>query len=170
MWVSPFRYPRIKGYLLLPVAFRSLSRLSSALSAKASTLRSSSLDHPHHQRMMRLVILCLLWFVSCSVTFVTFDVSISSCSFIKRIKIFLIMYAVFKVRISFGFISQMRTKVFYSQLTDKLFFFKIWRPPAFPHRLQCSIIGRLGLNHRVRDGNGCCPQAHRHRNVSYSFF
>ena len=40
MWVSPFRYPRIKGYLLLPVAFRSLSRLSSALSAKASTLRS----------------------------------------------------------------------------------------------------------------------------------
>ena len=42
--VSPFRYPRIKGYLLLPVAFRSLSRLSSALSAKASTLRSCSLD------------------------------------------------------------------------------------------------------------------------------
>ena len=31
---------RIIGYLLLPEAFRSLSRLSSALSAKASTLRS----------------------------------------------------------------------------------------------------------------------------------
>ena len=42
--VSPFRYLRIYGYLLLPEAFRSLSRLSSALSAKASTLRSSSLD------------------------------------------------------------------------------------------------------------------------------
>ena len=40
MWVSPFRYLRIYGYLLLPAAFRSLSRLSSALSAKASTLRS----------------------------------------------------------------------------------------------------------------------------------
>ena len=38
--VSPFGYPRIKGYLLLPAAFRSLSRPSSALSAKASTLRS----------------------------------------------------------------------------------------------------------------------------------
>ena len=38
--VSPFRHPRIIGYLLLPAAFRSLSRLSSALSAKASTLRS----------------------------------------------------------------------------------------------------------------------------------
>ena len=45
MWVSPFRYPRLIGYLLLPVAFRSLSRLSSALSAKASTLCSFLLDH-----------------------------------------------------------------------------------------------------------------------------
>ena len=36
--VSPFRYLRINGYLLLPEAFRSLSRLSSALSAKASAL------------------------------------------------------------------------------------------------------------------------------------
>ena len=42
--VSPFRYLRILGYLLLPEAFRSLSRLSSALSAKASTLRSCSLN------------------------------------------------------------------------------------------------------------------------------
>ena len=43
--VSPFRDPRIRAYLQLPVAFRSLSRLSSALSAKASTLRSCSLNH-----------------------------------------------------------------------------------------------------------------------------
>ena len=43
-WVSPFRYPRIYTYLQLPVAFRSLSRLSSALSAKASSLRSSLLN------------------------------------------------------------------------------------------------------------------------------
>ena len=46
--VSPFRYPRINRYLLLPVAFRSLSRLSSALSAKASTLRSFLL----HQKQL----------------------------------------------------------------------------------------------------------------------
>ena len=39
-WVSPFRYLRIVGYLLLPEAFRSLSRLSSALSAKAFILCS----------------------------------------------------------------------------------------------------------------------------------
>ena len=39
MWVSPFRHLRITGHVLLPAAFRSLSRLSSALSAKASTVR-----------------------------------------------------------------------------------------------------------------------------------
>ena len=44
LWVSPFGYPWITGYLLLPTAFRSLSRLSSALSAKASVLRPFLLD------------------------------------------------------------------------------------------------------------------------------
>ena len=44
VWVSPFRYPRINRYLLLPVAFRSLSRLSSAQGAKASALRSFLLN------------------------------------------------------------------------------------------------------------------------------
>ena len=43
--VSPFRDLRFIGYLLLAAAYRSLSRLSSALSAKASTLRSYMLDH-----------------------------------------------------------------------------------------------------------------------------
>ena len=38
--VSPFGYPRINAHLQLPVAFRSLSRPSSALSAKAFPLRS----------------------------------------------------------------------------------------------------------------------------------
>ena len=42
--VSPFRNLRINGYVLLPVAYRSLSRLSSALSAKASTIRSFQHD------------------------------------------------------------------------------------------------------------------------------
>ena len=46
--VSPFRHRRISGYLLLPGAFRSLSRLSSALSAKASTLCSYQLNHLSH--------------------------------------------------------------------------------------------------------------------------
>ena len=33
----------------------------------------------------------------------------------------------------------------------------IWQPPALPYRLQYSTIGRLRLNHRVRDENGCVP-------------
>ena len=39
VWVSPFRNPRINVYLQLPAAYRSLSRLSSAPSAKAFALR-----------------------------------------------------------------------------------------------------------------------------------
>ena len=34
---------------------------------------------------------------------------------------------------------------------------KIWQPPTLPVRLQTSTIGRLGLNLRVRYGNGCVP-------------
>ena len=45
--VSPFRHLRIDVYLPLPAAFRSLSRLSSALSAKASTLCSYCLTNLH---------------------------------------------------------------------------------------------------------------------------
>ena len=40
-------------------------------------------------------------------------------------------------------------------------FFLFWRPPILPHRLQCSTFGRLRLNRRVRDGNGCFPQSYR---------
>ena len=40
MWVSPFGYLRLIGYVLLTAAFRSLSRPSSAPSAKAFPLRS----------------------------------------------------------------------------------------------------------------------------------
>ena len=45
-WVSPFGNPRIDGYLLLPEAYRSLSRPSSAPDAKAFALCSSSLELP----------------------------------------------------------------------------------------------------------------------------
>ena len=41
--------------------------------------------------------------------------------------------------------------------------FKIRQPHILPYRLQHSTFGRLGLNRRVRDENGCYPQTHRHR-------
>ena len=43
-WVAPFGYLRVNAYLQLTAAFRSLSRPSSAPSAKASALCSYSLD------------------------------------------------------------------------------------------------------------------------------
>ena len=39
----------------------------------------------------------------------------------------------------------------------------IRQPPILPYRCQYSTFGRLGLNRRVRDGNGCYPKTHRHR-------
>ena len=56
--VPPFGNLRIKAYLQLPEAYRSLSRPSSAISAMASTLRSYSLDllpnlHPTLLRLLR---------------------------------------------------------------------------------------------------------------------
>ena len=61
-WVSPFRHLRIIGYLLLPEAFRSLSRLSSALSAKASTICSfhhdQNVDIALSTLVSRLSVLC----------------------------------------------------------------------------------------------------------------
>ena len=62
----------------LPVAFRSLSRLSSALSAKASTLRSFQLNHPIYSSVNK----SWLFFVSCLlhifVCLLVLDVSSSS--------------------------------------------------------------------------------------------
>ena len=49
----------------------------------------------------------------------------------------------------------------------KSFFFIFRQPPALPCRLQHSTIGLLGLNHRVRDGYGCFPLAHRHQKFSF---
>ena len=46
MGVSSFGNPRIEAYLQLPVAYRSLSRPSSAPDAKAFTLCSCSLELP----------------------------------------------------------------------------------------------------------------------------
>ena len=55
-WVSPFGHRRIKAYCQLPDAFRRLSRPSSPLTAKASTMCAYSLDHitPSCLRMTRI--------------------------------------------------------------------------------------------------------------------
>ena len=55
----------------------------------------------------------------------------------------------------------------YFKTLSGLFSLKHWQPPALPCRLQQSTIGRLSLNRRVRDGNGCVPQAHRRQKYGY---
>ena len=62
--VSPFRYLRIIGYVLLPEAFRSLSRLSSALSAKASTLRPYYFNRSRNDRITRSSVSSLMYSVT----------------------------------------------------------------------------------------------------------
>ena len=64
MWVSPFRDLRINGYLLLPEAYRSLSRLSSALSAKASALCPFCLTLPDTIALVPDGLGCCLVFVT----------------------------------------------------------------------------------------------------------
>ena len=61
--------------------------------------------------------------------------------------------------------------LFLDRIIDKrlISLLKIRQPPIFPGRLQPSIVGRVSLNHRVRDGNGCCPDAHRYRNILLTF-
>ena len=53
-WVAPFGNLRIKGYLLLTVAYRSLSRPSSAPDAKAFPLRSFQLDLSNHLLILKV--------------------------------------------------------------------------------------------------------------------
>ena len=72
MWVSPFRYLWINAYLQLPAAFRSLSRLSSALSAKASTLRSLLLNHYVNEKLYIAEHQLLLVDVSSAILFITY--------------------------------------------------------------------------------------------------
>ena len=75
--VPPFGYPRIYACLRLPVAFRSLPRPSSAISALASTLRSCSLDLSPLGALLRP--LRRLTAILLSVCLLSFAVQFSRC-------------------------------------------------------------------------------------------
>ena len=107
--VSPFGHPRIKGYLLLPAAFRSLSRPSSALSAKASALRSFC-----------LTICC---YSVNSLAFFPLDDNLSSMSSYSFVVILSDNYGVFQGFISHvcNFQGTILTDVLSAMKTDNLF-------------------------------------------------
>ena len=60
------------------------------------------------------------------------------------------------ILLSFQMIASYRGDFIYES-KHRLLFKQTRQPPTFPRRLQRSIIGRLGLNHRVRDVYGCDP-------------
>ena len=100
--VSPFRDPWIEGYLHLPMAYRSLSRLSSARSAKASTLRSLQLDQMLFSKL-RHIALCHLagfcFFILYRCYSISSDVLLYLVLQTFDTLRFLIQYSVFKVQI-----------------------------------------------------------------------
>ena len=157
MWVPPFRYPRLSGYLLLPAAFRSLSRLSSAPSAKASALCPSSLN------LSSCIALHSLFSASSWLLFSR----MSSC---LDFFLLLSLYSVFKEHFQLSY-SRPKPPVFSERLgrhTTLWLSSFIRRPPILPCRLQHSTFGRLRLNRRVRYGYGCSPPAHYHR-ISFTY-
>ena len=89
--VSPFRYLRINGYVLLPEAFRSLSRLSSALSAKASTLRPYYFNRSRNDRIIWFSVSSLMY----SVTSAGFVFSFSYLVINDEIWIYLMSWLIF---------------------------------------------------------------------------
>jgi hypothetical protein len=90
--VPPFGYLRFIAYLQLPKAFRCLFRPSSALGAKASTVRPSSLNQVMKFCECTSQYICVAFLVR------TFVRSVSTLSFDFSIKsFFLLLYPVFNV-------------------------------------------------------------------------
>ena len=132
MWVSPFRHLRLIGYLLLPEAFRSLSRLSSALSAKASTLRSFLLGHSDLIALTSDGWCCLVCFFlhRCISTAPRF-VSILRFTYFRCF-----VYAVFKVHSDVSFCNAMTGRTLFWRLRTShslLFIFRLFYQP-FKHK------------------------------------
>ena len=119
-WVSPFRNRRIKGYLLLPGAYRSLSRLSSALSAKASTICSFMLDQIDSYRFK-------IWTLAPSVVLIWFRFYILNCFVVYRNHLVLILGYWLLQSVSLGCLdisSDIQCAVFKEQCLWNFFFMK----------------------------------------------
>ena len=122
-WVSSFGHPRIEAYLQLPVAYRSLSRPSSAPSAKAFSLRSFSLE------LSLISVLFSITWVS-QIGYVVFPVSLR-CSFpffqlFRKTNLYRFFFSVFSICFSL-FDFQCTSYRFHSSL------------------LLCSLVGPSGL-------------------------
>ena len=175
--VSPFRHLRINGYLLLPEAFRSLSRLSSALSAKASTIRSFMHDqlalksgwrfftavffqNSHVYSVIRVglrPIFCFVFFKVCNHYTVSCYNNYLGC-LDQDILIFRFLYAVFKVH---GLIittvsPRAQNKVFRSRIFSEYPSASLQTSmlkQAWQGCLQAASAALIIIKWRIRDSN-----------------
>ena len=199
--VSPFRHPRIHGYVPLPAAFRSLSRLSSAPGAKASALCPSLLNRslPPHAPSVALPRVVPGFPPGCSGyrfhaphPWAHFPPPPGGISLLDvrwglphRLVLFVsIRFSRYSWRLlppmgsgwarttpppagpmpalrdaPCGLLSPV------SSVCLSPFFQRCSGGHLLSHALWRSTIGRPRLDHRVRDGYGYPPRAHRHRNL-----
>ena len=125
--VSPFGHPRIKAHLRLPVAFRSLSRPSSALSAKAFPLRPLQLDQllSGYLPVSRIIRVISVLLAICSTIFRSYPNNISQ----KNLKLIFS-----KIGITFIFSSIVAFAFVFVQFSRCKFFM-----PLAKNLLQCRI-------------------------------
>ena len=119
-WVSSFRDPRINAYLQLPEAYRSLSRLSSAPSAKAFALRPCSLDHSNYS-LSRMACISS-WFSLANEDYVTLPLKLQY--FLKRTTYnlcFAVIIQFSRYVFEFPFQGPQNRTISTSLLTDHLF-------------------------------------------------
>ena len=165
MWVSPFGDLRVFGYVLLTVAFRSLSRPSSAPSARASTLRSfclTALTFPSSVRASGFSMVLSIFLHNIIMLLRCLPIQ----RFILSNKSFL-----FGIRFLWCFslspLTQQALKELHLLYLLSFFYLQKYCPAAtcFPGASRPSIIGLQSLYRRVRDGNGCFLLPHHHRTI-----
>ena len=185
MQVSPFRYLRLNGYLLLPQLFsfyHVFRRLLVPRHPPCALVCLTSFLSFYSVRNWVFVVknafpiifgfeLSFLVFSDVLIKYIsskslyevfkvqssTLCVAIRNCNAISvyfkivsiYLKYFQILLTVLSVIRNFNLLK--------SLITHKTILFYNPAVTSFPYRLQYSIIGRLSLNHRVRDVDGCFP-------------
>ena len=146
MWVPPFGNPRVKGYLRLTAAYRSLSRPSSATGAKASSLRSFMLDL-RHSSLCNLVLSCSLCVLNlslhefCKTTFVPTYIFTRQNCFCNNL---------FSNLNSFPYCCLLNSFLLFSSQGTFLFTSLAGFPQSFPQNLSALRWAQVDSNHRPR--------------------
>ena len=157
LWrVPPFGHLRIYGYLLLPAAFRSLSRPSSAPDAKAFVVCSSSLDRVKTFLSLSPSFLskkCLFLkkcFSSCTKSkLFALYLWVHTLRFVKLLEqsLVLLEFLINYVSKSFAFSVLFDTSAAFAAFTVTLFYLK--KPFLFSYSFSYSVFKHLSLSQKA---------------------